>query len=448
MPKVLRHTLLSMRDLLVTGGPFLLIALVLLVLAYVALDPNPPKKVVLATGAEQGAYAEFGKRYAAWLKQRGIQVVLRNTQGAAENLALLRDPASGVDLAFVQGGADDARPTGEDAVDDGLVSLGSLFFEPVWLFYREDSAQRLLKADRLANLSQLAGWRLNIGPPGSGVPNLVKKLLDANRIDASTITLQQLPQTPAVVSFLGGETDALVFASAPESLMVQMLLQTPGIKLFDFAQAEAYSRRFAFMSPVTLPRGVVDLARDVPPLDVHLVAPTATLVAKQATHPALMQLFVQAAQAIHGEAGWFQRKGEFPSANNTEWPLAKEAERFYRNGPPVLQHYLPFWLANLIDRMWVALVSIIAILIPLSRVVPPLYQFRIRSRIFRWYGQLRAVEDAHGERPPDELAKELDAIESRVENVTVPLSYADELYALRSHINLVRRRLLAPGAQT
>ncbi|WP_372527880.1 TAXI family TRAP transporter solute-binding subunit [Piscinibacter sp.] len=448
MPKVLRHTLLSMRDLLVTAGPFLLIALVLLVLAYVALDPNPPKKVVLATGAEQGAYAEFGKRYAAWLKQRGIQVVLRNTQGAAENLALLRDPASGVDLAFVQGGADDARPTGEDAVDDGLVSLGSLFFEPVWLFYREDSAQRLLKADRLANLSQLAGWRLNIGPPGSGVPNLVKKLLDANRIDASTITLQQLPQTPAVVSFLGGETDALVFASAPESLMVQMLLQTPGIKLFDFAQAEAYSRRFAFMSPVTLPRGVVDLARDVPPLDVHLVAPTATLVAKQATHPALMQLFVQAAQAIHGEAGWFQRKGEFPSANNTEWPLAKEAERFYRNGPPVLQHYLPFWLANLIDRMWVALVSIIAILIPLSRVVPPLYQFRIRSRIFRWYGQLRAVEDAHGERPPDELAKELDAIESRVENVTVPLSYADELYALRSHINLVRRRLLAPGAQT
>ncbi len=448
MPKVLRHTLLSMRDLLVTAGPFLLIALVLLVLAYVALDPNPPKKVVLATGAEQGAYAEFGKRYAAWLKQRGIQVVLRNTQGAAENLALLRDPASGVDLAFVQGGADDARPTGEDAVDDGLVSLGSLFFEPVWLFYREDSAQRLLKADRLASLSQLAGWRLNIGPPGSGVPNLVKKLLDANRIDASTITLQQLPQTPAVVSFLGSETDALVFASAPESLMVQMLLQTPGIKLFDFAQAEAYSRRFAFMSPVTLPRGVVDLARDVPPLDVHLVAPTATLVAKQATHPALMQLFVQAAQAIHGEAGWFQRKGEFPSANNTEWPLAKEAERFYRNGPPVLQHYLPFWLANLIDRMWVALVSIIAILIPLSRVVPPLYQFRIRSRIFRWYGQLRAVEDAHGERPPDELAKELDAIESRVENVTVPLSYADELYALRSHINLVRRRLLAPGAQT
>jgi hypothetical protein len=445
MPKVLRYTLVSIRDLLVTAGPFLLIALVLLTLAYFLLDPTPPRKVVLATGAEQGAYAEFGKRYAAWLKLHDIQVELRQTQGAAENLALLRDPASGVDLAFVQGGADDERPSGEDAPKDDLVSLGSLFYEPVWLFYREDSAQRLLKGPTLSSLNQLAGWKLNIGAPGSGVPNLMKKLLDANRIDAGTITLQQLPQTPAVVSLLGGESDALVFASAPESLMVQMLLQTPGIKLYDFAQADAYSRRFPFMSPVPLPRGVVDLASDVPPADVHLVAPTAGLIAKRTTHPALIQLFVQAAQSIHGEAGWFQRKGDFPSAKNTEWPLAKEAERFYRNGPPLLQHYLPFWLANLIDRMWVALVSIIAILIPLSRVVPPLYQFRIRSRIFRWYGQLRAVENAHGERPADELAKELDAIEARVEHVTVPLSYADELYALRSHIALVRRRLATPA---
>ena len=445
MPKVLRHTLLSIRDLLVTAGPFLLIALFLLTLAYFALDPTPPRKVVLATGAEQGAYAEFGKRYAAWLKLHDIQVELRNTQGAAENLALLRDPASGVDLAFVQGGADDARPSGEDAPKDNLVSLGSLFYEPVWLFYREDAAQRLLKSPTLTSLNQLAGWKLNIGAPGSGVPNLMKKLLEANRIDAGTITLQQLPQTPAVVSLLGGESDALVFASAPESLMVQMLLQTPGIKLYDFAQADAYSRRFPFMSPVTLPRGVVDLASDVPPADVHLVAPTAGLIAKRSTHPALAQLFVQAAQSIHGEAGWFQRKGDFPSAKNTEWPLAKEADRFYRNGPPLLQHYLPFWLANLIDRMWVALVSIIAILIPLSRVVPPLYEFRIRSRIFRWYGQLRAVEEAHGERPADELAKELDAIEARVEHVTVPLSYADELYALRGHIALVRRRVATPA---
>jgi len=450
MPQALRHTLLSARDLLVTAGPFLLIALFLLTLAYFALDPNPPRTVVLATGAEQGAYAEFGKRYAAALKPYGIKVELRTTQGAAENLALLRDRASNVDIAFVQGGADEQRhQQGEKHDDDAnlapLVSLGSLFYEPVWLFYRDESAQRLLKAGTLGNLTQLAGWKLNIGAPGSGAPNLMRKLLDANRIEASTITLVQQPQTPAVMSLLGGDIDALVLASAPESLMVQMLLQTPGITLFDFAQAEAYSRRFPFMSPVTLPRGVVDLAKDVPASDVRLVAPTATLVAKRGTHPALLQLFVQAAQTIHGEAGWFQRKGEFPSAKNSEWPLSKEAERFYRAGPPLLQHYLPFWLANLVDRMWVALVSIIAILIPMSRIVPPLYEFRIRSRIFRWYGQLRAVENAHGERPTNELMQDLDAIEARVENVTVPLSYTDELYALRSHIHLVRRKLQAPA---
>ena len=447
MPHALRNTLLSARDLLVTAGPFLLIALVALVLAYQVLDPTPPKKVVLATGAAQGAYAEFGKRYATLLAQHGITVQLRETQGAAENLQLLRDPAAGVDLAFVQGGGDGEHASAEEAeaANAGLVSLGSLFYEPVWLFYREDSAKRLLRRPTLETLAELAGWKLNIGAPGSGAPNLMRRILEANRIDPASITLLQDPTTPAVVAFLEGRIDAVAFVSAPESLMVQMLLQTPGVQLFDVVQAEAYSRRFGFMSPVVLPRGVVDLAKDQPPADVHLVAPTAALVARESLHPALVQLFVQAARTVHGDPGWFQRKGEFPSTANTERPLAKEAERFYRNGPPFLQRYLPFWAANLVDRMWIVLLSIVAILIPLSRVVPPLYEFRIRSRIFRWYGQLRGVEDAIGTRPDAELLGELDALEGKVEHIAVPLSYADELYSLRSHINLVRRRLRNPA---
>lgn len=448
MPATLRHTLLSFRDLLATGGPFILLTVALLALAYWLLDPTPPDHVVLATGPDQGAYAEFGKRYVQALKPYGITVELRASQGAAENLKLLDDPASGVDIAFVQGGAgEDAHPGDNDGTADApLVSLGSLFYEPVWLFYRSDSAQRLLGAPTLTSLAQLPGWRLNIGAPGSGVPNLMRRLLDANRIDPATLNLVKLPQTPAVVALLGNEVDALVFASAPESLMVQMLLQTPGIALYDFAQADAYARRFAFVSAVTLPRGVVDLAGDVPPRDVRLIAPTAALVAKKTTHPALIQLFVQAAQQIHGGAGWFQRKGDFPSALNTERPLAKEAQRYYRSGPPLLQRYLPFWLANLVDRMWPVLVTLVAVLIPLSRMVPPLYQFRVRSRIFRWYGQLRGVEEAIGTRPAQELLRELQGIEQRVERVSVPLSYADELYALRTHIQMVGNRLRTPAA--
>jgi TRAP-type uncharacterized transport system substrate-binding protein len=448
MTNKLRNTLLSFRDLTHTLGPFIVLSVALLALAYWVLDPNPPKKVVLATGTAQGAYAEFGQRYAQILKTYGITVELRETPGAAENLRLLRDPNSGVDIAFVQGGAGEtmhkeANSVATEDEDDqaGLVSLGSLFYEPVWLFYRIDSAQRLLHAPELTSLSQLPGWRLNIGANGSGAPNLMRKLLEANHIDLNTLNLERKSQTPGTVDLLDGNIDAMVFASAPEALMVQMLLQTPGIALYDFAQADAYSRRFPYLVPVTLPRGVVDLAGDVPPHDVHLLAPTATLVARAGTHPALLQLFMQAAQEVHGGSGWFQRKGDFPKAGGTEQPLAKEAQRFYATGIPVLQRYLPFWLANLVERMWPVLVTIVAILIPLSRMLPPLYQFRIRSRIFRWYAQLREVEDSVGKRPAAELLDQLNEIEARVESVTVPLSYADELYSLRGHIHMVSQRL-------
>ena len=444
----LRVTLLSFRDLVATAIPFILLAVGLLAVAYWLLDPAPPRNVVLATGQDQGAYAEFGRRYAQILRENGVEVRLRKTAGAAENIALLRQPGGDVDIAFVQGGAEDDRPLARadgDAEDDGLVSLGSLFYEPVWLFYRGDAAERLLKAPELTSLAQLAGWRVNIGEPGSGVPNLMRRLVEANGMDPATITLVREPQTPAVVGLLDGSIDAIVFASAPESLLVQMLLSTPGVRLFDFAQAEAYGRRFPWLSPVTLPRGVVDLARDIPPADVRLVAPTATLVARKQTHPALIQLFVQAAQQVHGGAGWFRKKGDFPNANNTERPLAGEAQRFYTNGPPVLQRYLPFWLANLVDRMWPVLVTIVAALIPLSRMLPPLYTFRVRSRIFRWYRQLREVENGIGKRPNDELLRELAEIERRVEHINVPLSYTDELYSLRTHIHMVAERLVDPA---
>jgi TRAP-type uncharacterized transport system substrate-binding protein len=441
MPKALQTTLLTLRELLFTAGPFTLLAAGLLWGAYQLLQPNPPRTVVLATGVAQGAYDSFGKRYAELLARHGITVQLRNTQGSADNLALLQRPDSGVDIAFVQGGTWQ-KPAGADAdADPGLQSLGRMFHEPIWLFYRTDSARRLARAPQITRLAQLAGGTLNVGAPGSGVPPLLQALLEANRIAPGAIAIQQQPTTPAVVDLLAGRIDALALASAPESLMVQMLLQTPGIALFDVAQAEAYSRRFPFLSPVLLPRGVADLSRDLPPADVRLLAPTAALVAREGLHPALVQLFMQAAQQVHGGAGWFQHKGDFPNAGDSEWPIAAEAQRFYSGGVPFLQRYLPFWLANLADRMWLALLAIVAVLIPLARVLPPVYEFRIRRRVFRWYAQLRAVDEAVGRRPADELRAELADIEAHVGRVTVPLSYADELYSLRGHIDMVRQRL-------
>jgi len=438
--------LVSLREMAISAGPFIVLAVVLLWLAYLILDPTPPRTVVMATGSEQGAYAEFGKRYAAALARFGVKVELRATAGAAENRRLLRDANSGVDIAFMQIGAGDAiYAIDEDKSGQPLLSLGNLFLEPVWLFYRTDAARRTVPDGTLDRLPEVTPMSLNIGEPGSGAANLLNKLLNANKIDQAQMKLQRLAPTPAVVALLGGELDALVFVSSPESAFVRMLVQTPGIQLLEFPQADAYARRFEFLTSVTMPRGTVDL-QDVPSKDVRLVAATASLVTTDSFHPALIQLFVQAAQRIHGESSWFGPAGEFPNGGASEFPLAKEAARFYRDGPPFLQRYLPFWLANLIDRMWVVLASIIVIFIPLSRIVPPLYAFRIRSRVFRWYRQLREIEDASGQAhvTPSELLPKLDDLEHRVEKVSVPLSYAEELYALRSHIDLVRKRLQDP----
>lgn len=442
MSKTIGYTLLSLRDLAVSAGPFLVLAVALLVMAYAWLDPNPPKRVTLATGPAQSAYAEFGKRYAEILARDGITVVLLASQGSADNLQLLRDGKA--DLGFVQGGTSEARP--ED--DTHLESLGSLFVEPVWLFYRKDALPKSAGApESLDSLTQLQGLRVNTGTAGSGIPNLMEKLLSSNKIDLSSLKVSTLEQTPATVAFLEGKLDAIVFASAPESLMVQMLLQTPGVGLMDFPQSEAYSRRFAFLSPVVLPRGVVDLAANIPPQDVRLVAPTTALIDRKETHPALLQLFVQAGKQIHGGAGWFRRARDYPNLANNELPIAAEAERSINNDKPFLQRYLPFWVANLVERMWLVMGIILAIMLPLSRIVPPLYAFRVRSRIFRWYAQLRDIE-ARIEHTGDGvksggLLNELNSLERRAEKITVPLSYTNELYALRANIQLVRRKLQA-----
>jgi TRAP-type uncharacterized transport system substrate-binding protein len=445
MPRVIRDTLVSVRELLITGGPFIALTVALLAGAYYLLKPTPPKRVVLATGSEQGAYAAFGKRYQEELKRFGIEVVLRPSAGSRENLRLLQDAKENVQIAFVQGGASETQRVAKDGEEEKLplMSLGSMFYEPVWLFYRSDTAKKVKRDGTLTDFAQLKGMRVNSGARGSGIPGIFNRMLLANGMEREDIRRSQLELTPAVMELLEGRLDAVAMVSAPESQLVQMLLQTPGIRLLELEQAEAYSRRYRYLSPVVLPRGVVDLPRNVPPKDLPMLATTCSLVAREDLHPALVQLFVQAAGRIHSGGGWISKTGQFPTQLNTEFPLARDADRYYRNGPPAMQRYLPFWLANLVDRMWVALFSIIAILIPLGRIVPPLYQYRIRSRVYKWYRHLRQIEDSLGRKDPDtaRLLRELDDLDARVERVAVPLAYADELYALRSAIDLVRKRM-------
>lgn len=435
-------SIVSLRDLVVASGPTILMVAAAVLLAYWWVDPAPPRSLRLATGQENSAYEQFGKQYAGLLARDDIKVTLQPTLGSRDNLQRLL--AGEADVAFVQSGSTDGdtmnAQDGEDAERRQLVSLGSLFTEPVWLFLRAEA--------KVANLTDLRGKRINLGPEGTGVPRLLRQVLDANGIEPRDLQIGDLADTPATVELLAGRIDGLVFSSAPEAPLIQMLLQTPGIRLFDFSQAEAYTRRLPFLTHVVLPRGIVDLGRNIPAQDYHLIAPTATLVAREDIHPALVGLLVKSATQIHGGAGWFQQQGQFPSPRYTEIPVAPEAARYYRDGPPFMQRYLSFWLANLAERLWIVVVALTALLIPLSKIVPPIYVWRVRSRVYRWYGELRAIEQAledAGPEPGDavrkDLLRRLDGLEDRVNHISVPLAYADELYRLRSHIHLVRERI-------
>lgn len=452
--KALPRVALTPSSLRSAGLPALaLMAMLLAVLALLSwgawrwLEPMPSsRRLVLATGPSQSAYEAFGRRYQPLLAAQGVQVELKPTGGARDNLALLSDPDSGVHAAFVQSGV--------TPPDGGLplVSLGTVALEPLWVFYRRASvpALRLPRQAAPTRLAQLAPWRIDIGAEGGGSAALMRQLAADQGLPASSLVPRESDAVRRVLALVQGEVDALALVSAADAPFVRYLLATPGVALFDFAQAQAAARRLGHLQPLVMPRGVIDPASDRPARDVRMVAATASLVVRSDLHPALMQLLLQTAQAAHGDPGWFQREREFPRPESGAWALAETAERHYREGPPWLQRHLPFWLATFIDRMWIVLLPLLAALVPLSRLVPPLVTMRLRSRIYRWYADLRQIEEAVEEPRTDlrDLAQRLDRLDHQTERIAVPLPFTGELYDLRAHINLVRKRLQLRMAST
>jgi hypothetical protein len=448
--------LLSVRDMLASVGPVALIAAGVLVGAYWWLDPQPPKTLTLATGPSGSAYAEFGQRYAQALAHDGITVRLLPTEGSLANLQALR--AGQADAAFVRGGSADPEADGEA----GISSLGALYYEPLWVFYRPDALAPPAKSARrpahppatpasavpLTTVTQLRGLRVNVEQPGSGVPDVMRRLLQASGLQPADLQLSQLPPEAAVEALQGGLIDAMVLATAPESPLVQRLMHAPGVALMDVAHADAYVRLFPFLQSVALPRGVADLARDVPAHDVGLLATTTSLLTREDTHPALRQLLAQAAQRLHSQSGWFHRARDFPNTRTSELPVSPEGDRAINGSPPFWQRYLPFWASNLLDRMWLVIGGLIVLLLPLSRVVPPLYTYRVRQRVFRWYARLRQVEARldDGDDDRNGMLNELDELDRVASQIAVPLAHAEELYALRNNIHAARKRLLARTA--
>lgn len=402
------------------------------VLVVLFWQPAPPKRVVMSTGPVDGAYHAYAQRYRAILARSGVELVLRPSTGAVENLQRLLTRQDGVAIALLQGGIAPAEP------DAGIGSLGGMFYEAVWVFCRCSP-----EGDALAGLS---GMRIAVGAEGSGTQRVARMLLAEVAADGAAPQQVAVGGLAAARALQAGELQAAIFVAAPEAPAVQQLLRAPGIRLLDFKRAEAYERRFPMVTRLKLPAGAVDLAKNLPPADVHLLVLTASLGAVSDLHPVIVDLLLGAAREVHGGGSVLWRPGTFPTTQAAELPLDIDAERFYKTGPSLLQRYLPLWAAVWIQRLLFIGLPIVAIGIPLLRVLPMLYRWSMRRRIYRWYGELSFIERAldAGQGDAEAQRRRLDEIGRRIGSLRVPPAFASEAYMLKMHLQMVRGRL-APG---
>ena len=431
MIKLRKKEKLDAKEKLKIFGPAMVIAIVVFLVTYQFVAPAPPRNIIIGTGSPKGAYFAFGKKYSELFAKEGISLEVKITAGSAENLKLLEADSDGVDIAFIQGGMAALAKT------EKLVSLGSLYFEPLWIFHQKDLI--------LHRLSALKGLRVAVGEEGSGTNILAMQLLGLNGITAKNTRLLSYGPIQAAERLLKGEIDVAFFVTTHRSSYLRPLLISKSITLMGLERAEAYALRYHYLHVLKLPEGVIDFQENIPSHDLTLVAPSTQLVARSDLHPALIELFLQTAEKVHESGGGFERRGEFPAPKYLDFELSPEAKRFYQSGPLFLQRYLPFWVANFLNRMKIMLLPLLALLYPLFKLMPPIYRWRMRSRIYRWYSELESADpEMHKEDLTvnlDEYLLMLDNLEKKVSNISVPPAYSEELYSLRLHIDRLRNKL-------
>ena len=408
-------------------------AAILLVAGLFIFITLPPRTVTMATGPAGGAYHELGLRYREILARSGVRLRLVNTTGGLDNLARLRNRRSGVHAAFIQGGT----TTKEESPK--IESLGTLFFEPLWLFYRSGIGE---------GLERYRGRRISIGPEGSGGRALALEILKRTKVDAVVGELSGFPPQEAADKLIAGEIDIAFVVLGWDSPVVRRLMAEDGIEVASVPRPDAFVALYPFLSKVVLPAGVADLAANRPPADVVLLSAKASLAVRSDLHPAIQYLLLNAAVAIHSPPGIFQKAGQFPAAESVDLPLSEEAQRFYKSGRPVLQAYLPFWMAALVERFLVVFVPVLVLLYPALRLLPQGYDWLMQSKIRRLYDEMKAIERelASGQEPRGVLDAKLDRLYQSASELQLPVKYASMQYTLRMHLDLVRARIAASGA--
>lgn len=397
------------------------------------VETLPPRTVVMATGAKGGANYELGLRYQEVLARAGVKLQLQATTGSMENLALLRDPRSGVQVGFLQGGTTSKKET------PNVESLGTIFYEPLWIFIRSDIG---------TNAQALRGRRVSIGPQGSGGRALALDLAKRTKVDTIVSEFLDLPPSAAADKLIAGEIDAAFILTGWDSPIVQRLLDAKGIDVASFQRADAMVAVYPFLNKLLLPAGVVDLLANRPPADVVLLAPKASLAVRADLHPAVQHLLLSAAVQIHSQPGIFQRAGQFPAAESIDLPLSGEAQRFYKSGRPYLEEHLPFWIASLVERVLVVFLPIVILIYPAFKYLPQIYDWLMQMKILKLYDEMRSIEsEIDGQAPAGEvtaLQTKLDELDKRANSLRLPTNYTSMLYTLRSHLNLVRARIDRP----
>src|SRR5262245_1594457 len=430
---------MTVRTFLRSHWPAITIGVTAAMIAFAAiamLSNLPPRAIVMATGPEGGAYHQFGKRYRTELARANVEVRLVPTAGAQENRKLLLDPKSKVDVALMQGGI--LRPDDSSELD----SLGTIFYEPLWAFRKRD--------DQAVGPEALRGRKISIGPEGSGTRALALELLRINGIEVSASEWSALPTQAAAEKLLAGEIDVLFVIAPWANPVVQQLLGDERVGLLTFARADAYVALFPYLNKVVVPRGVRDLAKDLPPADVVLIAAKASLVVRQDLHPAIQFLLLNAARQIHSGQTALHRANEFPAPEAPDIPLSSEAVRFYKSGPPFLYGYLPFWAAVLFGKLIILLIPIVGVLYPMIRFLPSLYGWMMRSKVLRLYGELALLENEikHARAGGGDLRETVarfDRLEEQVGGLKLPVTYGQMIYDLKEHIRLVRAGLSKPA---
>lgn len=397
------------------------------------LQRSIPRHIVLASGLPDGMYHQYAQRYKDILAREGVTVEERMTGGAQENARLLQDPHSGVDVAFMHGGVVRAADRGT------LVMLAALYYEPLWIFYRDSVVH--------PQFDELRYKRLAVGSSGSGVRAFMEPLLAANGITSFNTELVPLTNLPALRALQAGQVDAAFLVGPVPFPAIFQALHDPDLKLLSLARAEAYQRKFPYITKVTLPPGTVDLEQHIPGTDVKLIGTKAMLVSREGLSPPIVNLLLEAARELHGGQGYFEAADEFPNTAKVDLPVSADAERHHRFGPSLFHRYLPFFVAAYVERLIVLLVPMLFLVVPLSNLLPRLMRWRIRSRIYRWYGELalleRDVRTRTGALPIRQWLEDLARIDHAAARVRTPVSYASESYTLREHIGLVRQEVIA-----